>query len=204
MNVIKENVKMLMDNPDIPKKEMAAIVDVISYNTNVLTRSVNMLFDSSDMQATNENLYNRDNEVSCNDVARDGFDYIREHFPDLKFSLDTEVPDSFHIVTNFTFLTRTVRELLYNAAKYSDGQHILLRVMQTPTTARFIIQDVGPGLPVDSLDLIFKPFKKIDNLSEGLGLGLPLCKRHIERLGGSLVYDEDYKEGCRFIIDVPK
>ena len=204
MNVIKENVKMLMDNPDIPKKEMAAIADVINYNTNVLTRNVNMLFDSSDMQATNENLYNRDNEVSCNDVARDGYNYIREHFPDSNFNLETEVPDSFHIVTNFTFLTRTVRELLYNAAKYSDGQHILLRVMQTPTTARFIIQDVGPGLPVDSLDLIFKPFKKIDNLSEGLGLGLPLCKRHIERLGGSLVYDEDYKEGCRFIIDVPK
>lgn len=34
MNVIKENVKMLMDNPDIPKKEMAAIADVINYNTN--------------------------------------------------------------------------------------------------------------------------------------------------------------------------
>lgn len=120
MNVIKENVKMLMDNPDIPKKEMAAIADVINYNTNVLTRSVNMLFDSSDMQATNENLYNRDNEVSCNDVARDGYNYITEHFPDSNFSLETEVPDSFHIVANFTFLTRTVRELLYNAAKISS------------------------------------------------------------------------------------
>lgn len=58
--------------------------------------------------------------------------------------------------------------------------------MQTPTTARFIIQNVGPGLPVDSMDLIFKPFMKIDNLSEGLGLGQPafsgLCRPSLRSL----------------------
>lgn len=52
--------------------------------------------------------------------------------------------------------------------------------------------------------LIYKPFVKIDNLSEGLGLGLPLTKRHALTLGGDLIYDETYHEGCRFIIEMPK
>ena len=53
-------------------------------------------------------------------------------------------------------------------------------------------------------ELLYKPFAKIDDLSEGLGLGLPLTKRHALSLGGDLIYDRDYKEGCRFILEMPK
>ena len=52
--------------------------------------------------------------------------------------------------------------------------------------------------------MIFKPFGKVDDLSEGLGLGLPLAKRHALSLGGDLLYDADYHDGCRFILEVPK
>jgi C4-dicarboxylate-specific signal transduction histidine kinase len=45
---------------------------------------------------------------------------------------------------------------------------------------------------------------KSDDLSEGFGLGLPLSKRHALCLGGDLIYDKDYKQGCRFIVEVPK
>jgi hydroxymethylpyrimidine/phosphomethylpyrimidine kinase/hydroxymethylpyrimidine kinase/phosphomethylpyrimidine kinase/thiamine-phosphate diphosphorylase len=57
---------------------------------------------------------------------------------------------------------------------------------------------------LDADDLLYKPFIKIDDLSEGLGLGLPLCKRHALSLGGDLIYDRDYHDGCRFILEMPK
>ena len=76
--------------------------------------------------------------------------------------------------------------------------------MQNNTYVLFIVQDVGPGLSVQTEEFIYKPFVKIDNLSEGLGLGLPLTKRHALFLGGDLIYDETYHEGCRFIIEMPK
>lgn len=47
-------------------------------------------------------------------------------------------------------------------------------------------------------------FTKLNDLSEGLGLGLPLTKRHAESLGGNMVYDESYHDGCRFVITMPK
>jgi signal transduction histidine kinase len=41
-------------------------------------------------------------------------------------------------------------------------------------------------------------------LSEGLGLGLPLSKRHAISLGGDLLFDTTYTKGCRAIIEIPK
>jgi signal transduction histidine kinase len=107
-------------------------------------------------------------------------------------------------MTNHTLLMRTLRELLFNAAKYSDGQHITLHVTKTETAVCFVVEDVGPGLGAESEELIFKPFMKVDDLSEGLGLGLPLSRSHALRLGGNLTYDSSYHEGCRFILEIPK
>jgi C4-dicarboxylate-specific signal transduction histidine kinase len=44
----------------------------------------------------------------------------------------------------------------------------------------------------------------VNDLSEGLGLGLPLARRHIRNFGGDLLLDLDYHEGCRFTIELPK
>jgi C4-dicarboxylate-specific signal transduction histidine kinase len=52
--------------------------------------------------------------------------------------------------------------------------------------------------------MIEKPFTKMNEESEGLGLGLPLCKRHAMTLGGDLVLDTSYTDGCRFILELPK
>ena len=51
---------------------------------------------------------------------------------------------------------------------------------------------------------MFMPFTKVNDLSEGLGLGLPLSKRHVQNLGGELTLDTTYREGCRFVIELPK
>ena len=52
--------------------------------------------------------------------------------------------------------------------------------------------------------MVYEFFTKHDDLSEGLGLGLPLAKRHAISLGGNLTYDANYKEGARFVITMPK
>lgn len=185
-------------------KELHDITGMMKYNAIHLKRMVLMLFDSSETGASEELLSRRSDEVSCNELARESIEYTKTHFPGLTISFVSELSDSFCILTNHLYLVRSLRELLYNSAKYSDGQHILLRVSQTDTSIRFIVEDIGPGMPEESQDLIFKPFTKVDDLSEGLGLGLPLAKRHAVGLGGDLLFDTTYQEGCRAIIEVPK
>ena len=98
---------------------------------------------------------------------------------------------------------RALRELLYNSAKYSDGKNVKLQVTYTDHVVRFIVEDTGKSINEIDSDRLFNFFTKVDDLTEGLGLGLPLTKRHAQNLGGDLILDTDYHDGCRFIIEIP-
>ena len=197
--------EMDVDNQEqFEKEDLNKVIDMMKYNAIYLKRMVLMLYDSSSTTGADDLMGNRKEEVSCNEVARECIDYTLGHFPKLNIKLETELSDGIQILTNRLYLIRTIRELLHNAAKYSDGKHILLRITQTDITVCFTIEDVGPGLSKDADELLYKPFTKINDLSEGLGLGLPLCKRHALSLGGDLIYDASYHDGCRFILELPK
>ena len=185
-------------------EDISQINATMKHSASLLSRTTLMLYDTSDTGVAVANRYQKGDDVPCNELARECVEYVKNQFFGAVFHFETELPDSYIIKTSRLFLMRTIRELLYNAAKYSDGKHILLRVTQTDTTVRFIVEDVGPGLPVNSKELIFMPFTKVDDLSEGLGLGLPLCKSHMEGLGGNILYDESYQQGCRIIAELPK
>jgi signal transduction histidine kinase len=184
-------------------KDISEICDTLKYQSNHLVRNTLMLFDTSDTGAPDSARYEKRDNVLCNELARDCIDYAQKLFSIEDIIFKTELPDDFSIKSNHLYVMRTIRELLYNAAKFSDG-YITILLSQTDTTVRFLIEDVGPGLPKNAEELIFVPFTKIDDLTEGLGLGLPLCKRHITSLGGDLIYDENYQQGCRFIVELPK
>jgi signal transduction histidine kinase len=98
---------------------------------------------------------------------------------------------------------RALRELLYNSAKYSDGQHVLLRVLHVDDTVQFVVEDTGNGISEADSEQLFKFFTKVDDLTEGLGLGLPLAKRHAQNLGGDIIFDPNYHDGCRFVLTIP-
>lgn len=69
---------------------------------------------------------------------------------------------------------------------------------------RFIVEDTGPGIPEEKIDRLFMPFTKVNDLSEGLGLGLPLVMRHVRNLKGDVFIDTTYHLGCRIIVELPK
>ena len=195
--VLKEGKSAMADD------EMKGITDMMRHNAVMLSRMVLMLFDSS-ARGTTEELYASKNElVLCNDLARESINATRAQYPDLDFGFSTDLPDDFRLNTSRTYLLRTIRELLYNAAKYSDGQHISLRIERTLDSICFIVEDTGPGIAEEDISRLFEMFTKVNDLSEGLGIGLALAKRHVQNLGGDLTLDTTYKAGCRFIIELP-
>ena len=184
--------------------ELADITETMTHNAIHLRRMVQMLYDSSEYGTSQELFSGKSEYVTINNIAQECIEYTRERFPKTTINFESNIPPRAVVKTNHLYLMRTLRELLFNAAKYSDGQHIMLRITETISAIRFTVEDVGPGIPSDTLGMIFKPFGKVDDLSEGLGLGLPLAKRHALSLGGDLTYDVDYHDGCRFILEVPK
>lgn len=189
---------------ELPHDEVKKIVDMMDHNTKTLSRMLLMLYDSSDAGISSELSMHKSDKVFCNEVARESIHFTREHFPGINVKFKSDLPDSYFIKSNGLYLMRTLRELLYNSAKYSDGPYVVFQVEETDSSVRFIIEDQGPGMAEEYRDQMFVPFTKVNELSEGLGLGLPLSKRHSRNLGGDLILDTSYHEGCRFILELPK
>ena len=205
LNIIMGFAQVLSESrSQLPTEEAATITRMMSNNAMILERMTLMLFDSSARGTTEELYTDREEEVFCNEVGLNSIDETLELFPDLQIAFETSLPDTFYIYTSQVYLIRTLRELLYNAAKYSDGQHISLRVSERQQFVRYTVEDTGPGIAEEDCSRLFDWFTKVNDLSDGLGLGLPLAKRHISNLGGELILDTSYHEGCRFIIELPK
>ncbi|MBO4565535.1 MAG: histidine kinase [Bacteroidaceae bacterium] len=204
MNIVMGFAQVMEGNFDvIPKEEVKSLADIMNSEAKKLRRMTQMLFDSSDIGVFEEMKTKRHEIISCNKLAHECVDYTQRNFPGLTVKLETSIPDSVCLLSNHLFLMRGLRELLYNSAKYSDGKNVAMLVSGTEEYVQFVIEDTGAGIPQEHREKMFEPFTKIDDLSEGLGLGLPLALRHITYLGGSLTLDTNYFDGCRFIVRFP-
>jgi K+-sensing histidine kinase KdpD len=208
MNVITGFADVLRDSKGsdvvISDNEFSNISKMMKENAITLNRLMVLLLDTSETNADGELLCKKNDEVSVNQIAKECINHTLSHFPDARIELETDLPSTLHIVTNRLYLLCTLNELLYNSAKYTGGRDITLKISQTATTIRYTVQDIGSGLPSGSMDNVFKAFSTVENIAEGEGLGLPLAKRHAASLGGNLIFDVDYRDGCRIIFELPK
>ena len=204
LNIVMGFSQVLRDCGDeMPPEEVKQLTGLMNRNVKLLHRMVQMLLDSSDVGLSEEMKSLKEEHILVNKMARDCISNVYAQFPDSSIAFATSISDQFSLHTNKLYLVRSLRELLYNAAKYSDGKHIILRVAKIGKMLRFVVEDKGPGIDKAYMNQMFVPFTKVNNLSEGLGLGLPLTKRHAENLGGDMIIDTSYIEGCRIILELP-
>lgn len=192
----------------ISKEEMEEFTDTMQQNSITVTRMVSMLFDASQIGSTP--MFTLNDIVSVNETARQAIAIFHKRSPhDTPLNFTTNVPDTLQIHTNHLYLVRTVRELLVNAKKFAYMNPVNFTIEAVPpppekiTHIRFIVEDHGPGISQADQERIFTPFIKLDYYAEGLGLGLGLCQRSAYLLGGTLTLDTTYKEGARFILEIP-
>ncbi len=111
------------------------------------------------------------------------------------------------IVTDPTRLRQILVNLVGNAVKFTDHGQIRLKVRQarrhdgTPLL-RFDIVDQGVGLTGEEVAKLFQPFSQADSTTavgrSGTGLGLTICKRLAEALGGSIWVRSRAGTGSKF------
>lgn len=65
------------------------------------------------------------------------------------------------------------------------------------------VRDNGPGIPRALLDKIFEPFVTTKEPGKGTGLGLAVCERLVESMGGSIRADSDEGAGAAFTVLLP-
>lgn len=80
-----------------------------------------------------------------------------------------------------------------------------LRVAATVADGRVRIEfrDSGTGIPEEIRERIFEPFFTTKEVGKGTGLGLPICQRIVERLGGRLSLESEVGRGTTVSLDLP-
>lgn len=106
-------------------------------------------------------------------------------------------------------LQRAVDTVLSNALKFSfEGKKIWIQAHQPkPGTATIRVRDEALGFKSDELPHLFKKFKKFSARPTGgessTGLGLFIAKSMVEKIGGSILCENEEGVGTTFTIDVP-
>jgi signal transduction histidine kinase len=118
----------------------------------------------------------------------------------------------FPVRTDSSRLRLVLVQLLDNAIKYSpDGCQVYVRLATVQQDGRSWAQleviDEGPGIEPERQQEIFEPYVRRDGLSGrakgGIGLGLPIARGVVERLGGTLSLDSAPGQGACFRILLP-
>lgn len=127
--------------------------------------------------------------------------------------LEGKTRDGVNLVVNAPKLTMQInagmaghilQHLLENAAIYThaNGKITLEYKKRGAHTHQFIVSDTGCGIAEDKRQSLFKPFAEVKDLTEGDGLGLPICALMATRMNGTLSLDESYTKGARFILEL--
>jgi len=111
-----------------------------------------------------------------------------------------------------TRLRQVLLNLLGNAIKFTESGQVSLRVSSdgdsdVPTALRFTVSDSGIGIPASKLGQVFERFTQADSSTTrrfgGSGLGLTICKRLVELMGGRIWVESDLGEGSTFAFSAP-
>ena len=113
---------------------------------------------------------------------------------ELSVTLDPAVPGG--LVGDAARLQQILANLVGNALKFTPSGSVSLEVSRLPDLRAgrcrllFSVRDTGIGIPDDKLGSLFRPFTQVSEgytrSYQGAGLGLSICKRLVDLMGGTI------------------
>ncbi len=109
-----------------------------------------------------------------------------------------------------TQMRQLLQNLIGNALKYHrDGVPPVVTVTSRPLRDGFweiMVRDNGIGIQPHQISRVFQPFERVNtgSLFDGTGMGLTICKKIVDRHGGSIHVASQPNEGTSFIVTLPE
>ncbi len=137
---------------------------------------------------------------------------VQRLFTDSGNTLRVEYENEPTVMTSdLTKVRQTLLNLLSNANKFTDKGEVVLRVRREErdeeTWMVFEVEDTGIGMSDEQQERLFQPFVQaeasITRRFGGTGLGLALCRRFCDMLGGSIEVESELGKGSKFIVSLP-
>lgn len=188
-------------------QEQSMHLNTIEYASKSLLNIVNDILDLSKLNAGQVQCETR--IFSIKTLARETLSMIssqaRSKGIGTAFSIDDNISE--HYIGDEFRINQVLINLLGNSVKFTDEGVIELKITQNtnpehPGNLLFTIKDTGVGIPNEAQSLLFQAFQQGDNsISKkfgGTGLGLFICKKLVNLMGGNIWFESIPNHGSTF------
>jgi signal transduction histidine kinase len=197
-----------LDNRDLPREKQEEFLDVVSRESERMTRLINQVLDIEKIQS---NAYDwRFEQIELSELVGRIYKGFIPTFEEKDIDFDFKIKNKPVIISGDSDrITQVVVNLISNAVKFTatEGGKIQVDLSRKNGSAILKIKDNGRGIPADKQKLIFERFTQIHDPSlgkpTGSGLGLFITKQIIEHHGGTIKVESKQNEGATFIVEFP-
>lgn len=175
--------------------------------TDIQVRMVNDLLDMSRIAVDKLELNIQRNNLTT--IVTETVEDLRSAAQERTFLL-TLPPEEIYVQLDPDRIGQVISNYITNAIKYSGTEHpIRIGLAHNKTSARFWVQDEGPGLSKETQKYIWNRFYQAKDVSPaldqqpGLGLGLYICQTIIKRLKGEVGVESEPGKGSTFWFTLP-
>ena len=182
--------------------------------SNLLLELVNEILDMSKLESGEIVL--EEIPFNLSSISREVFAVIKQMAAEQNIRIEWEKKEITHrdFIGSPGYVKRVMMNILSNAVKYNrENGHIYISCMEIPseqpgmTTMEFVCRDTGIGMTEEFQKHIFEPFAQEHTGSRtkfaGTGLGMPIAKNLVEKMGGTITFESEEGAGTTFVIRVP-
>ena len=182
--------------------------------SNLLLELVNDVLDMSKLESGEIVL--EEIPFNLSSISREVFAVIEQVAAEQNIRIVWEKKEITHrdLIGSAGYVKRVMMNILSNAVKYNrENGQIYISCIEIPseqpemTTMEFVCRDTGIGMAEEFQKRIFEPFAQEHAGSRtkfaGTGLGMPISKKLIEKMGGTITFESAEGIGTTFVIRVP-
>lgn len=143
------------------------------------------------------------------DVVRDAAQPQKRACADANLALELNLPgDALPVRGDARRLGQLLDNLIANARRYTDAPgRIRIELTRMKDAVRLTLDDTPPGVPAESLPMLFDRLYRVDaargRANGGAGLGLAICRAIVEAHGGTIRAEASTLGGLRILVDLP-
>lgn len=183
------------------QKEKEEYIQIIQQNSNMLLQLINDILDLSRIESGKSEMHLQPTDMSAilEEVGK-------VHNLKMRYGIELKIerPNmEVWTMTDRNRVTQVLFNFLSNAIKNTDEGSITLGLNVSDDWLKLYVKDTGCGIPADKLTKIFSHFEKVNEFAQGTGLGLPICKSIIDRLGGRIEVESEFGKGSTFSFYLP-
>ncbi|WP_175628870.1 ABC transporter substrate binding protein [Bacteroides acidifaciens] len=204
LNAIVGFSDLLSDTSGFTEEEIAQFIATINKNCGLLLTLINDILDLSRIESGTMEFMFADHNLPL--LLKTVHDSQRLNMPSgVELVLRMPESDKKYLKTDNVRLQQVVNNLINNAAKFTSSGFITFGYEEdeVPGYTRIFVEDTGVGISEEGIRHIFERFYKVDNFTQGAGLGLSICQTIIERLKGSISVTSEVGKGTRFTVRLP-